>query len=110
MTTKAEKLALISELQSCSHEFINPEGVDYFTVPFGFKGRTYVARDSRHKHKGLTLPTGPGSKAEGQDGPEIALQIARHLGLNPPTWQSGRGFRMRTFCAAIREHLETLTD
>ena len=105
--TNADKIARIQELQDHHHDFLPPEACDYFTEPFGFKATTYTARNTRgpKNPKGLLLPEGM-TKMEGRDGPELALQIARHLGLSPPTWQSGRGFRMRTFCGAILAHLE----
>lgn len=103
--TNAEKITRIKELLDYDHGFISPEGVRYFSEPFGLKGRTYTAKDTRQNPKGLTL-SGPAGHADGQDADALALQIARHLGLSPPIWQTGRGFRLRTFVQCVVEHLE----
>jgi len=97
------KIALVKDLLDYDHAFISPEGVEHFTKPFGFKGTTYKAKDTRDQIKGLNL--GSAKEAEGQDADVVAEQIARHLGLKPfPKY--GRGARLRECCRVILEHLE----
>jgi hypothetical protein len=103
--SKDEQIARIRELRDdYGHAFVSPEGVDYFCQPFGFKGLTYLAKDSSDHPKGLMLQNNA-REAEGQDADALALEIAHHLGLKPPTWQMGRGVRLRSFCNAIIDHL-----
>lgn len=102
---RAMQIAAVKELCECDHAFLSPEDVKDITEPFEFEGTTYTAYANPEDPKGLTFSDGA-TKGEGCDAAELAFEIARHLGLNRPTYIRGRGSRLRECCRVILEHLE----
>jgi hypothetical protein len=107
MSDKATQIARVKELATYGHTFLSPEGVKYFTEPFGFQGKTRIAKAdaSPDNPKGLILEDGA-TEAEGSEDWAVAWDICIALGLSPPSYLSGRGFRLRAACQQILEHLE----
>lgn len=111
ISPKAKQAKVIRELYECDHGFLSKEGVEHFTQPFGFSGHTYLAKANPHDFKGLTLFDKDGNsipELEGQDAAKVALEIARHLGVEVPDMY-GRGSQLAVACARILEHLNGKT-
>ena len=107
MPVQAKQAKVIRELYECDHGFLSKEGVEHFTKPFGFSGRTYLAKANPQDFKGLSLQDKDGnpiSELEGQDAAKVALEIASHLGVQVPDMY-GRGSQLAIACARILEHL-----
>lgn len=104
---KWTKLQAIKELVKYDHCFLTPEAVREFSEPFGFKGSSYLATDTRSQHKGLNLGDNfkEGDKAEGQDADNLACEIARKLNLRYSS-MFGRGSRLRECCRVVIKHLQ----
>ena len=102
MLTKEQAIANLRELDHC---FLMPSGVEALTKPFGFVGTIYKTKDTRSQFKGLHIPQGKeGQEWEGQDADRVALEIAKHLGLNVPD-MFGKGSQLRIACEMIEEYL-----
>ena len=101
------QLKAIKELSGYDHCFLSPKGVENFTEPFGFKGSTHLATDTRSHFKGLNLGEGfkEGDTARGQDADVLACEIADKLGVEYAS-MFGRGSALRECCRAVKEHLE----
>ena len=67
-------IALVKDLKECDHGFLSVEGVKRFTQPFGFVGRTYLAKATPHEFKGLILDKGM-TEAMGQDADKTVKDI-----------------------------------
>jgi hypothetical protein len=104
----SELIALVKDLEECDHLFLTPEGAEHFLKPFGLKPILRVAQDTSSEFKGLTLHDDQGhplKEAEGEDGLDVASQIADHFKLNVPDF-FGRGSQHQAYCEAIIAHLE----
>lgn len=108
---RMKQAKVIRELYELDHAFISKEGVEHFTKPFGFVGRTYLAKANPQDFKGLSLHDKEGNpieEMEGQDTAEVAKEIAQHIGVNY-TSMYGRGSTLRECCARILESLNKRT-
>jgi hypothetical protein len=92
-------MVYVDELRECDHCFLTVEGADYYSKPFGFTARTYVAHANPHDIKGLTLDSGAAS-ARGIAAEVLARQICDHVGV---AYQEtmGRGSQLRKCCDAL---------
>jgi len=101
-------IALVKDLKECDHGFLSVKGVKHFTQPFGFVGKTRLAKVNPNKFKGLSLNEGM-TEAVGQDADKTAKEIADNIGLKEGIdypFQHGRGSKLRTICDAIITRLE----
>ena len=111
MPKQAIQAKMIRVLYELDHAFIPKEQVFKLTDAFGFKGTTYLAKANPEDFKGLSLYDAKGnpvSEMEGQAAHKVALQIAKHLGVEVPDMY-GIGSQLRVACAKILEHLNAKT-
>jgi hypothetical protein len=113
--TKVVKLQLtqmqaVEMLQASDHCFLTKEAVEAVTKPFGFVGKTFLARNTLgpDNPKGLLLNDGI-EEAEGQDASEVAKEICRHLNIEFVPMM-GRGSQLRMCCLALLGHLKTTDE
>lgn len=101
MTAKTpdELLQLVTELRKYDHVFMSVEGAHYFSEPFGFTARTYMAHANPDDPKGLTLEGGAKS-AVGVSAHELAIQICEHVRATYAQ-SMGRGSQLRLCCDAL---------
>lgn len=104
MTARVCLQTYVDELRGYDHAFLTVEGADYFSNPFGFKARTYVARANPTEPKGLTLDNGADS-AEGIAADNLAMQICDHVGVEYHRGL-GRGSQLRACCDALQRWLK----
>jgi hypothetical protein len=104
MKEEYTQLEALELLRSMDHAFINAEGVEKITKPFGFKGTTFLAHNTQGPG-GLQLDDGL-TELEGQDAQVTAMQICDHLKLKY-MHKMGRGFQLQECCRVIEEYLTT---
>jgi hypothetical protein len=100
-TSHQTLVRLIGELREYDHAFLTVEGALYFSKPFGFTARTYIAKANPDDPKGLTLYDGV-KQAEGISAHELAKQICNHVGVDCAQ-KIGRGFQLQTCCDALEQ-------
>jgi len=92
-------MVYVDELRQCDHAFLTVEGAHYYSKPFGFTARTYVAHANPDDPKGLTLDSGAES-ARGIAAHDLAMQICDHVGVAYRETM-GRGSQLRLCCDAL---------
>lgn len=105
MTARICLQTYVDELRGYDHAFLTVEGADYFSKPFGFKARTYVARANPNDPKELTLASGADS-AEGIAADILAMQICDHVRVEYYRGL-GRGSQLRVCCDALQRWLKS---
>jgi len=107
MPKQAKQAKIIRQLYECDHGFLPERIVKEWTAAFEFEGDTYLAKANPEDFKGLSLFDEKGnavSEMRGQAAHVVALQIARHLGIEVPDMY-GVGSQLRIACARILESL-----
>jgi hypothetical protein len=103
-------LAMVNRLRDCDHLFISPKFMAECNEAFGTTVQPHVHRANHGpgNPKGLMLNDGAKS-AEGMCAAQFAELCSDELNTGFESWQSGRGFRLRSACDALEKHFKKET-
>lgn len=99
------QLDAVEELRKADHAFLNAEGVNKITAPFGFTGWAYLHKANPRDPKGLTFFDGS-KEGIGMDAAQLAVRLCNRLGVDYLE-AFGRGTQLRNCCDALEKYLTT---
>ncbi|MGH9856562.1 MAG: hypothetical protein ACRD4B_01840 [Acidobacteriota bacterium] len=97
-------LQAVERLSGCDHLFLSPKCIAAFNEAFGTNIAPRYHKAQPNEPKGLRLHDGA-KGALGLCATEFAERVSRELNTGFEPWQTGRGFRLRSACKAIKDHL-----